>query len=279
MPSDAPIRLEAGIDWFSATLPAAHSLAAPTYKSAFDLMQYIANQGNLAKPATRLGYKGVQCGKLFVGDSEQGLFILASGSAAVLAYEHLYVTDMHISRIDLQVTQWNCHDGDNTGVMAEADAIDYKKHSGRKGNRQIRHISDDQGGYTLYIGSRSSESFMRLYNKDKEAKDEYYKGSWRYEVEMHNTAATTTAAYLQAHQGSLEGAIVATVKAYCRDRGLHLQWTADERLNVLRPIPKDEPDDVRSLAWLTSQVRPTVQRLIRNGMSIDVLVALGLSSD
>lgn len=279
MASGTLIRLEAGIDWLSATLPAEHSLAAPTYSAAFDLMQHIADEGNRAKPAVRLGYKGVQCGKLFVGDSQQGLFILASGSAAILAYEHLYHTEMHISRIDLQVTQWNCPLGDDTGIKSELQAIKHKKTVGRKANRQIRHTGDDSGGYTLYIGSRTSESFMRLYNKDKESKDEYYRTAWRYEVELHNAAATAAAISLQSQKSTLEASITATVSAYCRERGLLVNWPIDQRLNVIRPIPKDEADDVRSIAWLTSQVRPTVQRLIRAGMQVDVLVALGIAED
>jgi DNA relaxase NicK len=239
-------------------------------------MQKIADEGNQAKQAIRLGYKGVQCGKLFVGDSSQGLFILATGSVAAMAYEHLYLPEMHISRLDLQVTQWDCPNGAETGIIAEQHAVAYKRAAGSRHQRQIRHTSDDKGGYTLYIGSRSSDSFIRLYNKGKEAKDEYYKDSWRYEVEMHNTMASTSAAYLLAYKGTLEEAIVATVKAYARQRGLSVDWPSNDRLSILQPIPKEETDDIRSLRWLSAQVQPTVQRLIRAGYAADVAAALGI---
>lgn len=276
LPNDGVIRLEASIDWFSATLPAAHSIAGTTYSMAMDMLEHIADEGNQAKPCAKLGYRGVQCGKLFVGDSAQGIFILATGSAAAIAYNHLYLPDMHVSRLDLQVTQWECPNGVDTGKIAEQHAIAHKQTGGRRNQRQIRHIADDKGGFTLYVGSRSSESFLRLYNKERESKDAYYKEAWRYEVETHNTLATTTAQYLLAYKGEIEEAIVASVKGYARERGIYVHWEANDSLSIIRPMPKEETDDIRSLRWLEAQVRPTVQRLIRAGFAADVAAALGV---
>jgi DNA relaxase NicK len=195
------------------------------------------------------------------------------------AYQHLYIQEMHVSRLDLQVTVWNPQDGGATGVLAEQNARDFKKRGGKGNNRQIRHIADDEDGYTLYIGSRSSASFMRLYNKGAEAKDAYYTGSWRYEVETHNVVATAAAIELAMGNVSIELSIIATVATYCRERGLFVPWHASKELSVLRPLPSLETDDLRSLRWLATQVKPTVQRLLRAGYTSDIAQALGLDQD
>jgi len=276
---ETPLRLEAGLDWFSATLPCGHPESGQVYHVAFDLSELIFNEGNKAAEIMKLGYRGIQSGKFFIGESDQGLLIVATGSEAMRAYQHLYISEMHVSRLDLQVTVWNPQDGRATGVLAEANARDYKKRGGKGNNRQIRHIADDGDGYTLYIGSRNSTSFMRLYNKGSESKDEYYEGSWRYEVETHNIVATEAARQLSLATVSIEQSIVATVAAYSRDRGLFVPWSAEASLSVLRPLPSIETDDLRSLRWLSAQVRPTVQRLLRAGYSADVAQALGLDQD
>jgi len=276
---ESPLRLEAGIDWFSATLPAGHSSAPALWLACYDLLEAQFAAGNKATDAIKLGYKGVQCGKIFVGESAQGILIVATSSAAVLAYEHLYIPEMHVSRLDIQVTVWNPLESDATGVLSEQNARDHKKRGGKGNNRQIKHIADDEGGYTLYIGSRSSTSFLRLYNKGVESKEEYYGGSWRYEVEMHNALATQVAEALNGAKAGLETAIVSTVALYCRNRGLYLSWGGDAQFNVLRPLPSVETDDIRSLRWLASQVKPTVQRLLHAGYATDVAQALGLSDD
>jgi len=271
-------RIEAGIDWFSGTLPSGHMSSAALWLAGIDLLEGQFAAGNKAADSVKLGYKGVQCGKIFIGESEQGILIVATGAAAVRAYEHLYIPEMHVSRLDIQVTIWNPLDGDATGVLSEQNARDHKKRGGKGNNRQIKHIADDEGGYTLYIGSRASTSFLRLYNKDTESKQEYYKGAWRYEVEMHNALATQVAQALNGAKESLEASIVSTVALYCRNRGLYLSWGGDASLNVLRPLPSEETDDIRSLRWLSSQVRPTVQRLIHAGYATDVAQALGIET-
>lgn len=272
-------KLEASIDWLSCTLPDGDSNRAIAWDSAVKLQDELNQQGYAARKCRLQGYDGVMVGKLFVGENDQGLFIRATSSAAMLAYQHLYIPEMHVSRLDIQVTDWNPKGLEFCGVQAEHQAKARKLAGGRGANRQIRHIADDEGGYTLYVGSKTSESFMRLYNKGAESKDEYYTGAWRYEVELHNELATQTARYLANIGNAIESSIIVSVRQYVRERGITVYWDQLGGDQVIRPLPYQETDDERSIIWLGKQVKPTVQRLVKAGYLVDILEALGLDSD
>lgn len=277
-PPGVVTRLEAGLDWLSATLAVGHNLSAQTYEAGMRYLDGQHEQGNAARPATLLGYKGVMCGKCFVGDSEQGLYLRSTSGGSTGFFEHIYHPDMHVSRLDMQVTVWVEDAGYHVGKEARSDAAYWRLTHPRDGKRKITAIDSEDGGYTLYIGSKSSLHFCRLYDKGAESNEEYYKGAWRYEIELHNSAATTSALYLLENNLSLEAVVCSTVAQYYRARGVQVPWTASDALNALRPLLHAETDDARSIAWLAAQVKPTVARLINRGYTSSVFEALGLEA-
>lgn len=271
-------RLEAGLDWLSTTLHAGHPQSAQTFATGMDYLQKMQDEGNTAKPATLLGYKGVICGKCFIGDSDQGLFLRSTSGGSTSFFEHVYLSDMHVSRLDLQVTVWVDNPGYHIGRDAREDAAYWRKTHPKDGKRKISAIDDEDGGYTLYVGSKSSDHFCRLYDKYAESKEEYYQGAWRYEVELHNEASTAAAAYISGNSISMEAVICSTVAQYYRARGVEPPWNASEGHNALQPAARIESDDARSLKWLAAQVAPTVARLQKRGYTVSVLEALGLGA-
>lgn len=271
-------RLETGIDWFSATLAAGHNLSGQTYAAAMDFLTHQQEQGNTAKEATLLGYKGVICGKCFVGEREDGILCRSTGGISTDFYEAVYHPDMHVSRLDLQVSVWIDTASSHLGRQARLDAAYWRATHPKEARRKITAIDDEDGGYTLYIGSKSSEHFCRLYDKGAESRQEYYEGCWRYEVELHNDAATQVAHFILENSLQLETVVGSTVRTYYTQRGVALPWYTQEEMNALRPVAVLQSDDSRSLRWLAAQVRPTVARLRSRGYTSSVLEALGLDT-
>lgn len=272
-------KIESGLDWLSATCASELSICAEVYDAAMRFLEGQQREGNTAKEARLLGYTGVICGRCFIGDNPQGVFVRSTSSISTAYYEHIYVPQMHVSRLDLQVTIWPSESLYHLGKQARDDAAIYRKLHPKEGKRKITTIDDEDGGYTLYIGSKSSEHFCRLYNKGAESGETFYEGAWRYEIELHNDAATQVARYLATNMDRLEPMIAATVRQYFRSRGVRCPWNASDELSALQPAARIETDNARTLRWLAAQVRPSVQRLVSAGLSISVLEALGLPED
>lgn len=270
-------RLEAGLDWFSATLPKSHPLGGTTYDTAMAFLEKQHAEGNAAKQCSLLGYKGAICGKCFVGEREDGLLLRSTSGVSTSYYEHCYLPDMHVSRLDLHVTVWLENLTEHYGRQCRASAVSYRESHPREAKRKITTIDSVDGGYTLYLGSKSSEHFCRLYDKGAESGEAYYSDAWRFEVELHNNSATEAARYLLENRSGLEGVVCSTVYTYYAQRGIVVPWTANQALNALRSAVSLETDDARSLRWLAAQVKPTVARLIQSGYTSSVLEALGLA--
>lgn len=272
-------RLEAGIDWLSATLPLGHRNSGQTYDAAMKFIEVLEAQGNTTKVAVLQGYRGIICGKVFLGESDQGLFCRATSGISGSFFEHIYTDGMHVSRLDLQVTVWIDNPAYHIGRDARQDAAYWRITHPKDGKRKIVAWDDEDNGYTLYIGSKASEHFCRLYDKGAESGETYYEGSWRYEIELHNDSATTAARYIEQNTSTVEAIICSTVEQYYRARGVIVPWNSGEALNAVQPAARVETDDARALKWLASQVAPSVRRLIKRGYLVSVLDALGLDQE
>jgi DNA relaxase NicK len=140
------------------------------------------------------------------------------------------------------------------------------------------HLVNSQGGSTLYVGSRNSDQFGRLY--DKGAQQGGPPGfTWRYEVELKNAYSTAATQYLVNNMGKptedQQRDLSAFVYSWWRDRGvkpLFSPVTGD----MIVAVSKQQTTLDRKLTWLRGQVRPTIQQLIAAGLGKDALEALGL---
>lgn len=102
-----------------------------------------------------------------------------------------------VSRIDLSK--------DATGEGIDLDAIAKSAINGSyKGRaRECKEWRDKEGGQTIYIGSRTSDRFARIYNKSAERK---ITGDWvRYEFELKGHVAKQIARVLDQNQGNWDG--------------------------------------------------------------------------
>jgi DNA relaxase NicK len=269
-------KIEAAIDWLTTTWKREGQFSSEHVEACLKVEQVMLAQGNTQEMTVWQGYAGRKTGTFFVGEREDGFICKVSGSAAHHAFTAIYRPDMHVSRLDVQVTAWIGVNSQELGLNALQDARLAKLAGKVKNPVTITHYEDDSGGFTLYLGKRLSKAYARLYNKEAESGDMYYEGAWRYEVELHNQTASSTATELLFGLFPLEEAIVSAVWQYFRSKGVYPSFpNTSAGFEIVLPR-RDETTIERSIRWLEGQVKPTVAKLIALGYTSSVLAALGL---
>lgn len=269
--------VEVGIDWLTATMGIDEPEYAHWYQSCTRGLEAIGNSGNLLRPATMNGYVGLQAGKVFLGRRDDGAMCRATGSAAAIMFSYGMMANVHYARLDLQATVRLPDNRPSFGAEV-ADIMRPVLALRPQATRPLLwHVSDENGGYTQYVGKRTSRHFGRAYNKEAESGEEFYLNCWRFEVEFHNDAATSVAEQLIAKEPRLTTAIAATVWKWWADRGFHCPWTIEQE-QAVSWSPRREPTEIdRKLTWLKEQVRPTVTLLRSLGLGLILMEALGLA--
>jgi hypothetical protein len=217
-------------------------------------------------------------GHIAMGRHAHGGIIQSSGDYSdflAANTEKWGVPKMRVTRIDLAVTFALAHPQSLVRQAAEHARDDWNVVLPARG----------RGGGTLYIGSRSSDAFGRLYDKGAELNrflDEKNQIStdylWRAEVEYKSKRAR--AVYeefdLAVRSANHRKFVAETVLTWFQGRGCYLPVIAGERSIV--SVASRCTDDVRTVKWLREQVRPAVLRLADNGQLDLASDALGLDA-
>lgn len=148
------------------------------------------------------------------------------------------------------------------------------------GQRKFSHIRNSQGGETLYIGSRQSQNFGRLYDKGVESGIAEPGLCWRYEVELKSPKSTEAAKTMWEiinNSESAHSAIQGFVWAWFDQRGIPPIFPAEggKSFRVQTETIISSPE--KTLRWLRSQVQPSVKRLFEAGLGKLVLEELGIN--
>lgn len=269
------MRAECGIDWLTVTIPLEDTERPNVVYLGHKLQEKEKKVGNSIKPATIQGYEGSVCGGVFVGEGLGGAMVRSSGFSANEAFTLLQHTKVKPTRIDLQVTVWYA---DNPAEVirkyAEVAIADSAVADSRT-KRKITTWEGNDGGYTLYIGARSSDYFGRLYDKHKESKDEEYKNALRFEVEIKGKRAEQAFDALSRRNRDRNKAIVSFVGEWYTGRGVYVPFLYTTGEMELSPIRREKSDTHRRMEWLKTQVRHTILELRRTVDSTVILDALG----
>ncbi len=270
-------RITAGIDWISCTLGNTEYYYHEWRNNAYIALETVAQQGYVLRPRRLLGYEGHSAGNCFVGENEHGSFAQFTGEKADQVFHRIYYPTIHISRLDLQVTvkrdKMDVAEGRKS--YREAMRANALLPEGRK--RKLWFIEGSDGGYTAYVGSVSSESRARIYNKEVQSEDISYSRCWRYEVVLRNDLSTRTGRQIATSDITRADVVVSVVSAWLHKRGINIRGLAFTALPAL-PIERTLPTDVETkLRWLREQVAPTIRYLNDLGMREVCLDCLGLS--
>lgn len=267
--------IESHVDYLTATCLSAQLHEGQSFDRllqwGYDMVQVEHRRGNDLSPWRSESFEGFRSGQLCVGRNEEGLLFRLSGAFAADHWRTVYEDATNVSRIDCASTVRLTDRWIDLSRVHHEEALQYQKE--RSPHLRVTRIDGGKHGNTLNIGSRSSESYGRIYDKAAESKSEHYADCWRYEVEFKKRAALFTAAHLAADPGDklLPAAIVV---GWLQRRGVsHVQgltgWATTSPSQRVT-------DDRRRLTWMRTSVRPGVQDLIARGLIEEVLEALDL---
>jgi Replication initiation factor len=262
--------ISCGVDYLTltATESASCSSLAMLASGVFRLQRDL---GFASKPFGMSGYSGFASGGIQIGRLDHSLLIRLSSNLAHSHWRKFYALADHISRIDVECTTRHRSSPDRRIKRALAEAKRYT--TGKKGRLNVGYRWNNKTGETLYLGHRLSNSFGRMYDKGKQSGEEFFDGAVRHEVELHNRSAGFMAAVLYASPSELSQ-IPGHVSRFFRNRGCSMAGFPEDCPPLM--VPRSRSDDERRLAWLRTQVRPSVLALVQAGRLTDVLDALGL---
>lgn len=181
-----------------------------------------------------------------------------------------------VPRCDVALTVWYEQDASSTIGRHAQVSRRFAKSKGASGWK-VRHIDGGDDGDTTYLGSRTSDTFVRIYDKwrESEGRDDY-KYAIRYEVEYKGQTAhrAWSAQHSTAPGREYLGALVWLELAR---RGVYIPRLADTRLAEAPRREKSQTSSERRLSWLRNQVAPSVSKLLTDGVSRDrIIEELGL---
>jgi len=259
----------AGVDYIRLTASDHAPLAA---WSAICLPEYIREERAGRKSHMRwiLGYWGRVGEHCFVGERDDGCMIQLSGA---YAWQRWYDAGLHskkCTRIDLQVT-WPL-DGDPGQYIRDMYEVG-KLAKKREGHQPELTLTDTpEGAKMLTVGSRQSTVYGRMYDKGRESRMPEYANHVRWEIEVKAEPAIDLNAHLRAGDGP--GAeTCAIVHNWWSQRGMTPFWDPFEGIGGIPPMKRSKTDETK-IAWLATQVAPTLTTLKSHGRLVEAVRAL-----
>ena len=213
-----------------------------------------------------LGYYGKVGEHCFVGKGEAGSMVQVSSGLADRLVSPLSSAGGKCTRIDLQLTvpALNGVDEDLQSAFVMASTTPR-----RNGHPVAVELQDtNYGAKMVAIGSRASEVYGRIYDKYRESKIEDYRGMIRYEIEVKQPQSVDLHRWLMEDRLTVFSAKHITTEWF-RKRGVPVYWD-DFELKAPPDVTKRTKNDDTKLAWINSQVRPTLQQLCAKGKALEV---------
>lgn len=252
---------DCAVDWVSATTPAESSIGL--YRRALAMASEVQAEFypvQALRPARRLGYEGVVSGGIFVGQRHDGFFVSCSSRPADKVVRWLDARVWRLSRLDIAFDLVLGFDADPLIRELFEEAVTFRDRITYGFRKRVRLVDGAGDGDTLYIGSRSSGVFMRVYNKEKESGEPRYKGVVRFEVQFNGPVAADMGKKLA--QGAYNVSVMAatTLEAF-RRAGVDIRAGDGTGEYVRWHVQTPKVDDDAQVKWLKKQVGPVARRL------------------
>jgi len=267
----------ANVDWVTATRDAKLD-AAGAAKFTDGVFAYLRSfYGNKeARPWAFMDFSGYQLGSACWGNSRERSIVRCYGDAANMAWRQCAAHGSRISRLDIAVTFFPENRGDDLAELC-ADVVFQNRQNGFiRSDKKISLINGFGSGDTLYLGSRKSQVFARLYDKAAQSCGREKRGTWRAELELKDEKALATARKL-LHASSAEAMIAGMVGAHFGQHGVNLRF-GSEYATELPHIYKEKDERIeKMMSWLEECVRPTCAKAVVALGADAVIAVLGLT--
>ncbi len=270
------VSVESGVDWVTYTAPPGPD-GERLLTLGYGLIREQEHLGAKRSGFGSQGYRGEQVEHAACGERDDSVYLRISGGLACSSWGEIGTSGGHPTRLDLQTTFLLKQSSVECGQRMFSETPTQQRQRGRPPLYSFSR--DTAGAWIGRAGSRSSRAYVRVYDKGQESKSHPPGLRWRIEAELKRD-------YAEAQWKSLQRAPDAKTHCYASSQfwaqRCGLEWplpTSSEKV-VLQPLPETLPPDVTaSLQWLRTQVRPTVERLVRAGLEPQLLHALGLDVD
>jgi hypothetical protein len=252
----------AGVDWITCTQKRADDRYPEFHARAVELLEGQRSQGHSIREGAMEGYRTKHAPGVLWGTREDDALVRLSGDSAREHWRGIFDLAGNVSRLDLQVTVG--FPEPDTGVLATAFQ-ELGRARPRRG-RPMKYSATVQKptGLTLYIGSRRSDWFGRIYDKAAEQGDDANAGKrWRYEVELKRHPAMRTALELTRRKDTGRFAR-ALVHGEIAKRGITPRFTSRGHVPVDRS--REPTDNERRLRYLATVVAGMLGNLVDVGL-------------
>lgn len=252
---------ESGLDWLTLTAPA-KSDAAVELASWCNAQQEIEHaQGEKAVDTSPQGYKGRRCGSTFFGVGRYGWLFQISGvkSNDALNLCKGLPNDFKCTRTDYRTDQrFNETDRRFTDRMRRIIRSSEKR-EGAKEAVAIVHHEDFRRGCSLLVGSRSSGSYLRIYDKYSESGYQTIENLWRFELETKKELSKNSWPQLLACD-DVPQLCRSVVSRKMKAHGLPVPFSV-EAPELRLASQQRKTNDQRRVEWFLYQVLPTVDKI------------------
>ena len=250
---------DVSIDWFTATFNEGLKQNFAEQK-CIHVMKEAEASGCERSYTNRLGFVGERVDGFYYGKRGDSLMVIGSGLTADIQAPFFLGLCDKVTRLDLAAT---LHD-ENGSRDWTAIAFTQCQRSGRisSGQMKTHRIEGSPDGRTLYIGARSSDRFVRIYDKTAESKGVYPARTWRWEIEYKHPRAGGVSAYLAANHWDARTKLdvlrsgLADLRVSLPMAGLGTGWVPKR--------PKLPTDDDSRLRYAARVIGPFLTNLIRN---------------
>lgn len=276
---DNAVFIGCGVDWNRATID---SELLPWKRDGIDILRAVrllagdSAVGGRAKSFSNSGYSGLALGCATLGYRGDSAWVELRSAGADKLWAYDWYDMAHCTRIDLSLDMLVPFEFYRLGETIMKGFEWFIANHKRNGKWKIPDYRRKQEGETVYIGSRNSDHFFRIYNKTVESGWNHPEGNiWRIEIQFQNPIANEVSHGLR-RVGITQRKLFGQIRHYCESAGILTCDASGYRPLVgfrVDPIPTDNE---RSLTWLNRSVKGTVARLTKAGEYDKVERALGL---
>lgn len=235
------------------------------------------------------GYRLDGMGYTILRDINRDRYVeIAAGSICQKWEPPVYATQVRVSRLDVAIdVLLDEYDSVQPAIARVDNHLDelYEEYAQLQASkaknwykRRITRITNANGGTTVYLGSRFSDVFLRLYNKTAELAhiDKWiiHQAIVRYELELKGAGIERWAVTDHIMSGSASE-LVHRLTVWMVDH-YRLPIRIDDRVNsTWYRVPKRDNELDRKLRWVRESVIPSIRLLAHNGYA-DELRLLGI---